>query len=186
MKTDLRVRYTKKVIQEAFWKLLKEKPLSRITVKEICDLAEINRGTFYRHYMDCYDLMDKLQEEMLDNFRQLLDTAEVDGIQKAIVSILEMLRSNETVYLLLQSRGESEVFLHKIIACCYQYMANHIIDFPGMEAENPNREYNYCFLISGSCGLIEYWFHSGMKESAEEVARQMLRLAETFLSGIRQ
>ena len=49
MKNDLRVRYTQKVIQEAFWKILKEKPLAKITVKEICDLAEINRGTFYKH-----------------------------------------------------------------------------------------------------------------------------------------
>lgn len=49
MKTDARVRYTCKVIQDAFLDILKEKPISRITVKEVCDKAEINRGTFYKH-----------------------------------------------------------------------------------------------------------------------------------------
>ena len=76
MKNDLRVRYTQKVIQEAFWKLLKEKPLAKITVKEVCDLAGINRGTFYKHYMDPYDLMDKIQEEMVCQMEQRLASIE--------------------------------------------------------------------------------------------------------------
>lgn len=71
MKTDARVRYTRKVIQDAFLDILKEKPISRITVKEVCDKAEINRGTFYKHYQDCYDLLDKIGEEGLrDGMRE--------------------------------------------------------------------------------------------------------------------
>lgn len=185
MKTDLRVRYTQKVIQDAFWQLLKEKPLSRITVKEVCSLAQINRGTFYRHYLDCYDLMDKIQQEMLEKFEQLLDAIEVDGIQNVLVSILDTLRENKAVYLMLQSRGQSDVFLHKVIGCCYECMGKHIMDLPGMQQQDENREYNYCFLISGCCGVIEYWIHTGMKESSDDVARQILRLSETFLSGMR-
>lgn len=46
MKTDARVRYTKMRIREAFFQCLREKPVSRITVKELCDTAEINRATF--------------------------------------------------------------------------------------------------------------------------------------------
>ena len=65
MKTDARVRYTRKVIQDAFLNILKEKPVSKITVKEVCDMTEINRGTFYKHYQDCYDLLDKIEEEGL-------------------------------------------------------------------------------------------------------------------------
>ena len=185
MKTDLRVRYTQKVIQEAFWKLLREKPLSKITVKEVCDLAQINRGTFYRHYFDCYDLMEKIQQEMLEKFEQLLGAVEDNGIQNVVVSILETLRSNDGVYMILQSHDQSDGFLHKLIGCCYTYMEKYITGLAGMETEDPNREFNYCFLISGNCGVIEYWIHTGMKESTEEVARQILRLSETFLSGMR-
>lgn len=50
MKTDARVRYTVHMIQNVFLELLKEKPVAKITVKEICEHAEINRSTFYKHY----------------------------------------------------------------------------------------------------------------------------------------
>lgn len=55
MGLDARVRYTKLVIKDAFISLLKEKPLNKVTVKEICALAGINRATFYRYYCDFTD-----------------------------------------------------------------------------------------------------------------------------------
>ena len=69
MKTDARVRYTKMVIKNSFVKLLQSKPLSKITVKEICDLSEINRATFYKYYCDPYDLLEKIEFEFLDELQ---------------------------------------------------------------------------------------------------------------------
>ena len=65
MGLDARIRYTKMVIQESFAALLKERPINRITVKEICEGAEINRATFYKYYADAYDLLDKIEEQVL-------------------------------------------------------------------------------------------------------------------------
>ena len=59
-KTDARVRYTKNAIKEAFLSCLEEKPVNQITVKEICERAQLNRATFYAHYRDCYDLLGSL------------------------------------------------------------------------------------------------------------------------------
>ena len=49
-RTDARVRYTQHVLKESFLMLLRDKPVNRITVKEVCELAELNRATFYAHY----------------------------------------------------------------------------------------------------------------------------------------
>lgn len=184
MKTDLRVRYTQAVIQEAFRKLLREKPLAKITVKEVCDLAEINRGTFYKHYLDCYDLMDKLQEEAIGNFERLLDSIEASGIQCVIVSILEALSGDDGLFALFQSQGRSDSFLHKLVGCCYRCMEKRIIGLPGMKPGDGDRGVNYSFLISGCCGVIEYWIHTGMQEPPGEIADQILRLSEVFLRGL--
>jgi len=62
-KTDRRTLYTQSVIKDAFIKLLQRKHIGKITVTEICKLAEINRATFYIHYHDPYDLMEKLEAE---------------------------------------------------------------------------------------------------------------------------
>lgn len=61
MTYDRRVIYTKKVIKEALLNLLKENPLEKITVKETCAHADINRATFYRYYIDAYNLFETIE-----------------------------------------------------------------------------------------------------------------------------
>ncbi len=68
---DLREKKTKRSIQNAFLQLRAHKPLERITVKELSELAEISKGTFYLHYKDIYDLSEHLQNEVI---QKILDT----------------------------------------------------------------------------------------------------------------
>ena len=63
---DRRTQYTKMVISESFFSLLKEKGFSKITVAEICKAAQINRGTFYLHYEDKYALLNEVIDAALD------------------------------------------------------------------------------------------------------------------------
>lgn len=63
---DLRVKKTKNSIINAFLQLRAKKPLERITVKELSDLAEINKATFYLHYKDIYDLSETLEDELFE------------------------------------------------------------------------------------------------------------------------
>ncbi|MDD6878956.1 MAG: TetR/AcrR family transcriptional regulator, partial [bacterium] len=69
--TDARTRFTRMVISDCFLTLLQQKPVAKITVTELCQLAQINRATFYRHYLDIPDLMEKLEEELFDKTRQI-------------------------------------------------------------------------------------------------------------------
>ena len=64
---DLRVKKTKNSIINAFLRLRSKKPLERITVKELADLAEINKATFYLHYKDIYDLSEQLENELFQS-----------------------------------------------------------------------------------------------------------------------
>ena len=57
---DRRIRYTKKIIKETFLNLLEEKELNKITVSEICRISDINIATFYKYYLDLFDLFDKI------------------------------------------------------------------------------------------------------------------------------
>ncbi len=70
-KTDRRTLYTKKVIKDAYTELLKKKNYSQITVSEICRLAEINRSTFYLHYLDAYDVLDEISNDTVDSILSL-------------------------------------------------------------------------------------------------------------------
>lgn len=64
---DLRTERTKRSITNAFLELRKQKPLEKITVKELAELAYINKATFYTHYHDIYDLADKMENEFMES-----------------------------------------------------------------------------------------------------------------------
>lgn len=72
-KEDRRVRYTKQVIKESFLELLKKNSFTKITVTQLCRLAEINRGTFYLHYYDMDDVLDDVLNDMLSNTSRVVD-----------------------------------------------------------------------------------------------------------------
>lgn len=57
-------------IREAFWRLYTAKPISKISVKDICALAGYNRGTFYRYYSDVYEVLESIENEILEQFSQ--------------------------------------------------------------------------------------------------------------------
>ena len=61
-KTDRRVRKTKTRLLNCLTELMKEKEVKDISVKELSDLADINRGTFYLHYRDVYDMLNKVED----------------------------------------------------------------------------------------------------------------------------
>ena len=67
-KTDRRVLRTRKMLLEGLTDLLKEKDIKDISVKELADYADINRCTFYLHYKDVYDMLEKIEIEFVDDF----------------------------------------------------------------------------------------------------------------------
>ena len=70
MATDRRIKYTKMVLRQALLEILQEKPIDRVTVKEICDRADINRSTFYVHYGSPQELFDGIQQEMYEEMKE--------------------------------------------------------------------------------------------------------------------
>ena len=64
---------TKRNLRTAFWSLYAQKPLEKISVREITALAGYNRGTFYLYYQDVYDLLNQIEDELLDELQQLLE-----------------------------------------------------------------------------------------------------------------
>ena len=63
---DIRIEKTERAIKQAFMELRAQKPLEKIKVKELCDLACINKSTFYAHYQDIYALANAMEDEMVD------------------------------------------------------------------------------------------------------------------------
>ena len=75
-KMDSRVRRTKKLLREGLAQLMQEKSIKKISVRELSDLVEINRGTFYLHYKDIFDLVKGIEDELFEEFEEIVNSHE--------------------------------------------------------------------------------------------------------------
>lgn len=186
MKTDARVRYTRHMITSAFLELLAEKEISRITVKEICEKSEINRGTFYKHYQDVYDLMEKLETEALDGFEQLLYASDEQGSVEVLTTLLESLLSHSELIHALWKHSPDKKFANRLADCCSEYALTHMDSFDRDVLCNSKREYAYCYLAGGTSQMITHWLETGTKISPQELARLIDLLNENCITRIKE
>lgn len=175
-KIDRRVRYTKMVIKESFVKLLKQKPLSKITIKELCDIADINRATFYAHYTDQYDLLSRIENDLVDDINQYLNSHNFKGELLKSAEILEKIfeyikENSELINLLLTSNGDIK-FQEEIINIIGQQ------HFSNMNTIKPKdtAEYVFYYSANGCMGIIKKWLIDGMNKSSKDMAELVLKM----------
>lgn len=83
-KESRRVKMTKRLLNESFLKYLAEKPLPRITIKEICDDADLNRSTYYAHFTDPYDQLKKLEADIIVDMTIYVDSIVTEGLHDTV------------------------------------------------------------------------------------------------------
>ena len=158
--------------------------MNKITVREICDKDEINRSTFYKHYQDCYDLLDKLKEDALAQFDELLAGIEGHGMESAILAILQALENHAQTFRLLAPDGGGGAFIHQVVRRCYQYMDLHLTVSPAKGWSEIQKGMSYAFLTGGAGSVIEYWMRGGCKELPEDVAAMIMESSKTLAAGL--
>lgn len=180
MKSDGRVRYTKMVIKDGLLKLLKEKPIQRITVREICELAKINRATFYRHYQDAYDLLEQIENELFEEMSAMVSTNsdEVSSLTRETFQIIE--KNIELCKVLFSENGD-KMFLRRMMDISREKgIAKWRKQYPN--ATKSQLEYLYTFISSGSTAVIEQWVRTGMKERPVELEDIAQKVADIWVN----
>lgn len=177
-KTDRRVRKTRHQLRQGLAKLMLEKSIKEITVKELTQLVDMNRGTFYLHYKDIYDMVDQLENEIMAEFRELLEASprpeangqnRHEGLLPLFIRIYTYLAENADLCAVFLGENGDIAFEEKIKdlirATCFRTWAAW---YPDVEPER--FEWFYAFVVGGHIGLIQSWLSTGMKESPEEIA----------------
>ena len=184
---DSRVKRTKKLIKKGLAELSQNKSITKITVKELTDHIEINRGTFYLHYKDIYELVEALENELYDEFSSKISSITSDDILKRPLDICELFcdhfRENmETYSMLLGEHGDAQ-FTYKIGELMNEKV--HILFkniFPNMDDTKYDFAYNYGKF--GLVGLTNCWFTMHPEWTSHQVAEMWLNLTVAGLWGI--
>lgn len=138
-KTDRRTLYTRQQIKDSIFQLLKKKTFSKITVTEVCRLAEINRGTFYLHYLDMEDVLDDILSDILCNTSTVFDHVFCPQRAACTYPFCDKIQNNKKYQLLFLDDSISGRLMDKL-ADCYKegyttYLMSHsLLTFQEAEA----------------------------------------------------
>lgn len=188
-RTDQRTRMTKRLLQGALVDLMREKPIRDVTVKELCQRADVNRSTFYLHYQDIYSLMEELEgeisQELTAALSQMSQAADQDSFSAFYTAIFTLFaRHAELCEILLGENGD-KAFVEQVFAMGREKcVAEWARIYP--KAPKQQVEMYYTFLSSGCVGLLRAWFASGCREDAKVVGRQVELLVQTSIKTLEQ
>ena len=173
---DRRVRRTRMRLQQAMLELLKEKDARSITVRELTQRADVNRGTFYAHYKDVFDLLKQVL---------LLSSYSTQDLQRGLTPLLtdvfRFVRDDPVLRLAFLDQRTQDSFFRRLDQLIYKKCQE---DWQGLFLPVDQQLWNCCldFLVSGAVGLARGWMVRGFQEEPEQVAQLANRLILNGLS----
>lgn len=178
---DRRIQKSKEAIIDAFISLMTEKNFEQISINEIADRANVNRGTVYLHYVDKYDLLDRCIETHLNQLFEscLPDENSTDFTSEAsLIRTFEYLEQHALFYTTMLANKGIPAFRNRLLTMAVQSLDKQI-DISDIR-NGLNKEILVHFLASAAVGVLEWWITHSLPYSATEMVKQFSLLLEQF------
>ncbi len=188
---DLRVRRTRKLLQQALIELAAEKGFADITVGDITERAMVNRSTFYRHYLDKYDLLEKFMDEAYELVSAQAPAAELAGESAGrppagLLNHLRHIQKYAGFYRVMLGAKGDPAFIQRFrqdIEKRFRYILSG--EAAGADPSLPPAELRLSYISYASMGSILWWLENGQPCSIEQLASWIggLNRASAGLAG---
>ena len=165
-KNDRRVRYTKQVIKDSLRDMLRTTPIEQITVKALCEKAEVNRATFYNHYETLSVLMEEVEYETYKSFYDLLSSAIFDEtiVTQLVTTTLQYLKEHPNTRGLFLSQTTAGKGLLRFMD---ELRQQNVLPIRVLSEEDAKKaDWTLIFVSSGIREVLRRWFASDMKDEA--------------------
>ena len=171
--SDRRTLKTKKAIFQAFSELLKEKELRKITVQEIVDKADISRVTFYKYYLDVYDLYDKIESELLTNIGLITLQLADKTFNEFFKELINYVYNNRVTFEMVFSPNVTNKLRDKVSCIIEGILKKIYSEKLGISIDNDDLAYLCCYRSSGFLAVIQRWVQNGFSQSCENMVKQV-------------
>lgn len=183
-RNNQRTRLSKLLFKNALMDLLKEKgSVAKISVRELCDRAELNRSTFYAHYNEPKDLLYEIETELLDATEEHLKKIGEEndaGAHKYILSFLQYIRQNDKQFrTLLIDTADPDFRSRFMQQSIIQFVNNLRIELP-KELE----QYIFSYILNGSTGIIIQWIRSDYAVNENEIVNLLFSINQSALVNL--
>jgi len=189
-KEDRRIRRTRRLLKQGLAELMQEKDFKDISVKDVTDRMDLNRGTFYLHFRDLYDLLDTVENDVLRDLQSIMDayrpSPKKDTLLPMLAPISQYVHENENICRILFESSATQDFIYRLRDMISQNGKALIKErFPDAQ-ENVMTNF-LSFITYGVIGLIRQWFDNGLDMPTDELIvmadRVIWGAAERLLEG---
>lgn len=174
------------ILKDSLLTLLKEKQMAAITVKELCELADVNRSTFYAHYLDLYDLLAQIEDELIEELNMYLSTYNFTKEKEALQmteKLLEYLATRQDECKTLLNENSDSSFQKKVEDVAHQFIMKNWMAVNHLDQNFS--EYLSAFIVSGSIQMMKMWINNGMDKSPKEMAEIINNIINKGLWGMK-
>lgn len=182
MKENRRVQMTKRLLKDSVFELLELKPLNKITIKEICDNANINRTTFYKYYGDQYSLVKEAEDELLNKTSEFILNINKKNEKVIILSeFLDYIKKNADIFRILLNPNSNTDFRYKLLNVVVIIVTSENYN---LNLNDEDKKYLYEMIIMGSIGTVELWLNSSCKKPVDNLAELILNFVSYGINGV--
>ena len=179
--TDRRVKRTKKVLRDALLTLLDQKSINEISVTELTNLADVNRATFYFYYTDLLDMVQQIQNETYQAFKEILSEPKhsittIEGFTEYTERLLIFCQEQEALVRFIIKNDINNQLYKQIQSVMLTIVPNAKDTF---DEKNPAR-YSTHYVLNAMTGIMIDWMDEGMKIPPRELAEFC---AHIYLNG---
>lgn len=174
LKEDRRIRRTQRLLKESLAELMSEKSFNNITIKDITEKADLNRGTFYLHYTDTYGLLKAMEQDVLEDFQEMIDNYLHMGPPKDLMPVLSpvihyIVENRDICSTLFENNASGDFFtkFKNLIHKNALELAEEL--YPSCRSQY--FEYFFEFAICGAAGILRKWLDMDMPQSEKDIAR---------------
>lgn len=167
------------IIHAAFAAMVEgKKPVSKITVREICERAQINRSTFYAHYLDVYDLFEKVERHMAEmcQSRMQENFQAGGGFRAALEGVFEFVREYKEFYMLYFNEMNRASYLIQMMNAPYQEQLKTIHRQDMGHGVLEEAAYHFNFFTAGMTSMLVTWLKGGCQESPQQLYQLLERV----------
>lgn len=183
---DRRTRKTKKAIRHAFAKLLTQKDINDITIRDVAELADINRKTFYNHYAGIYQIVDEIENEIVVAFESVLEDADLRRVLKNPYRIFERLtaiiNTDLDFYGHLLSMHRNVNLVSKIVTMLKIKTKEVLLS--QLEIDSTTADIALGYAITGMVAAFQQWFNSDRSQSLERISETISIMFFQGFNGI--
>ncbi|WP_338786249.1 TetR/AcrR family transcriptional regulator [Metabacillus sp. FJAT-53654] len=179
-KIDRRIAKTQEAIKKAFIELMNEKQFDKITLQDISDRANVNRRTIYLHYMDKFDLLDKLIEEHINKLQEMFESLSETDFIAGGQAIFEYFQKNYLFFSTMLVGGGAQNFRAQYIEFSVELLKNEVVTAEGKN-KGLSEDIILRFVSAAYVEVVEWWLKNQMPYPPRVMAEQVGLLVKRIL-----